>query len=171
MPTPAEQYAADRITIKNAVIALVQSLNTKALVLPRFVFDERDDGWPALLRSPEDNNEIHCIQIFFAGTKQEPRATTAPGTFNPILPMGFGFFRQYQIGTDASNSEARLDAEVALVQFAIAQNLHFGQRALVHGHEGLEIAPYRLTPPLGQAGQIQYGLGRIDIEMQPRQFS
>src|SRR5436190_21070993 len=99
MPTNAELYAAERLVIKNAVCAFVKTLVPDALVLPRFVFDPNDDRWPALLRSPDDNNAINCIQIFFAGTDRERDADTPVGCINPILPFGFGFFRQYAIGT------------------------------------------------------------------------
>jgi hypothetical protein len=163
MPTTLEEYLAARVAIKAAIVALVESLDTKAIVLPTFTFDESDDNWPALLRSPDDLDDdgkpkIHAIQIFYAGARQEKRGATPAGLMLPILPIGFGFFRLYEIGV----SEEELDAEVATVQMEIAKAQTFEGAHF----DGLVVPNYRLTRGLSGTGQIQYGLGVMEIEMQ-----
>lgn len=166
MPTTVEEYLAARLAIKAAIVELVSGLETNALVLPRFIFDENDDSWPGMLKSPLDlvdgEPQIHCIQIFFAGARQQRRDQTPPGLMMPILPIGFGFFRLYEIGSDADNSEDKLDAEVATVQMEIAKAGSFEGAKF----DGLVVSNYRLTRGLSGTGQIQYGLGVLEIEMQ-----
>jgi hypothetical protein len=163
----ASDYAAARLEIKITIAAFIKTLAPTALVLKRFVFDPNDDKWPNLLKSPDDNNAIHAIQIFFTSTSRAPNRETPPGCFNPILGIGIGFFRKYEIGTDATNSEDLLDAEVSIVQWSIEQNKTFALPQ-VAGHEGLLGVNYKMTRPLGQSGQIQYGIGKLDVLMQPQ---
>lgn len=162
----AETYAASRRTIKLAVCALVQSIAPTALVLPRALFKPEDSNWPNMLRSPNDNNEIHAIQVFFLRNGRDANADTPPGCFNPKLGLGIGFYRLYDIGTDAENSEDSLDEEISLVQYSIETERNFGL-STVDTHEGLTDIAYNLTPPLGQSGRIHFGIGKLDILMSP----
>jgi hypothetical protein len=162
----AATYAASRKTIKLAVCALIKSIAPTALILPRAVFKPEDSNWPNMLRSPDDANKIHSVQVFFRENGRAPNNETPPGYFNPKLGLGIGFYRLYEIGTDAENSEDALDAEISLVQYEIETNRNFGL-STVDTHEGLLDIAYNLTPPLGQSGRIHFGIGKLDILMSP----
>lgn len=162
----AETYAASRLAIKLAICAFVKTVAPTALVLPRAVFKPEDSNWPNMLRSPDDGNKIHAVQVFFLRNGRDSNEETPPGCFNPKLGLGIGFYRLYEIGTDADNSEDALDEEISLVQYSIETNRDFGLSS-IDTHEGLTDIAYNLTPPLGQSGRIHFGIGKLDILMSP----
>lgn len=171
MPEPQDTSAAVE-AIKDAIAAIILPIAPTAQVIKRFVFDPNEDNWVGLLRSAADldangDQRIHTICVYYDGWDFiDPGLSSTLAAINPLLPIGISFFHGYDLGTDTTNSEKRLQKEIIEVMFTLAQKTDLNVRDYVKGHRGLRVP--RLNLKLFGQYPVQYALGRLEVLLQSR---
>jgi hypothetical protein len=156
--------------IKAAIATITGASAPDSQIIKRFVFDPNDDNWVALLKAT--SGQVNSICIYYDGIDEENNKDTAPGTMDVIIPFGFVFYRQYEIGTDADNSEKRFMADIAAAKWDLAASRDLGMsdvvdenlKGCVANHRGLNVPRFSLKI-FGDI-PVMYGIGRFEVEMQ-----
>jgi hypothetical protein len=170
MPTAKENFVARIVAIKAAIATIAGASAPDSQVVKRFAFDPNDDNWVALLKA--NDGQVNSICIYHDGISEDENRDTPAGCMDVVLPFGFVFYRQFYLGTDADNSEAKLIADIAGVKWDLAAKRDLGLneavdenvRGCVASHRGLNVPRFNLK--IFGRTPVQYGIGRLEVEMQ-----
>jgi hypothetical protein len=175
--TAAEKFSASIRAIKGSIGTVAGTAAPKASIILRRIFDEDADSWVGDLRSDADldgngDKRVNAIQIRYDGLDQDESAPNQH--VNPLLPFEVSFFYGYNKGTNADNSEERLQKQIAEVVWALAASTDLGMndvddqdvRGCVMGHNGLTVPKIRLV----QFGSfpLHLAIGSFEVRMQSR---
>jgi hypothetical protein len=173
MPTAAEQLIDDVESIKEKLVSLIQPLVPKALVYPRFIYDENTEHWEGLLTSENDLDDkdvprVHCVQVYYDGLGDNLDVPLR--TASPVIPFGIGFFHYYNKGTDAVNPEREFMAEILTVCWTMNVKTDLDMRSLVRGHSKIKIPRFNFWPKLGRT-PILTANAPFEVTLMPRFLS
>lgn len=165
-------YAESLLPIKLAIVGYAEMVFEKAKVEPRFLWDEKEDKWAGLLRSPKDlgpNGEkrVNCVCVYYDGLD------LADGEFNaimksiqPLIPIGITYYREFILGTNQLNAEDEMQKDIAKFQFTLAEHKNLGLSG-IQNHSGIRV-PKLVFDGLGGT-PIFFGASKLRVYMNPRQ--
>jgi hypothetical protein len=169
------ELAAAVGTIQDAIAAILAGVLTKSVIRNRWVMNANRETWAGLLESKEDTdtegaNKVHAATVAFAGLQTPPRSAQQLQSISLQLTFAVDFFYQYDAGTDTDNSEVTLRLDTVTAVFELWKHSDLGVRALVKGHDGLQMPPNFDVIPLG-GKLVHQASGTITVMMQSQQVT
>jgi hypothetical protein len=168
----AEEFVALIGEVQNNVAATLKLAVPKAKSFNRWVMDSNREEWAEKFRSDDDldsdgEKRIHAVTVAFAGSALPELENQSLQAIGPVITFAVDFWLEYDVGSDHSNSEMIMRAEILFGQLRLWKASDLGLREIVLGHQQLQMPPDLDVVPLG-GKLVHHAPGSINVLMQSK---